>query len=365
MPIELAARRFETPCGDGSVVWHTWGDGEPVVLLHGGSGSWTPIGYATSGHWASQAAGSSCLICLAQGFRRPPLGEDADVLPEWIELGLDLLVNPSAVDLVGFSFGSMVACLMATRRPAQVRQLVLAGAPALSTEPMNPLMLRAWAHLPEGEARTAIHRHNLATLMLAGETSIDELSLGIHADNLARDRMKRRRLSKTDILMRTLPAVQCRVDGIWGARDVLYLGRQHLIERGLSLAPRFGSLTLIEGRGTGCSSRRPIPSMRRLSGCSTHEKCLLRVTIAVDKSVFGSTGRLPMIDRKVRRESFPDRTEKDVAVVTGDEAGSAKCAASASRTSPSALAKFRVIFDDWYRTVGSVAERGARVRAGR
>ena len=23
------ARRHETPCGDGHLVWHTWGEGEP------------------------------------------------------------------------------------------------------------------------------------------------------------------------------------------------------------------------------------------------------------------------------------------------------------------------------------------------
>jgi hypothetical protein len=35
------ATALRTPCGDGETVWHSWGDGEPLVLLHGGSGSWT------------------------------------------------------------------------------------------------------------------------------------------------------------------------------------------------------------------------------------------------------------------------------------------------------------------------------------
>src|SRR5690349_8205800 len=42
--LAAAARRLETPCGEGSMVWHVWGDGAPLVLLHGGSGSWR--------HWA-------------------------------------------------------------------------------------------------------------------------------------------------------------------------------------------------------------------------------------------------------------------------------------------------------------------------
>ena len=38
--VESRARRFETPCGDGHIVWRQWGEGRPVLMLHGGSGSW-------------------------------------------------------------------------------------------------------------------------------------------------------------------------------------------------------------------------------------------------------------------------------------------------------------------------------------
>ena len=39
--MDEAATKYETACGEGQMVWRTWGSGEPVVLLHGGSGSWT------------------------------------------------------------------------------------------------------------------------------------------------------------------------------------------------------------------------------------------------------------------------------------------------------------------------------------
>src|SRR3546814_2920540 len=39
--IESLARRRTTPCGSGHMVWRLWGDGPPLVLLHGGHGSWT------------------------------------------------------------------------------------------------------------------------------------------------------------------------------------------------------------------------------------------------------------------------------------------------------------------------------------
>ena len=34
------AERRTTPCGDGEVVWRLFGAGPPLVLIHGGSGSW-------------------------------------------------------------------------------------------------------------------------------------------------------------------------------------------------------------------------------------------------------------------------------------------------------------------------------------
>ena len=44
--VESRAQQFETPCGAGSLVWHKWGEGPPLLMLHGGSGSWF--------HWLRQ-----------------------------------------------------------------------------------------------------------------------------------------------------------------------------------------------------------------------------------------------------------------------------------------------------------------------
>ena len=37
---EERSRRFETPCGEGRIVWRVWGSGPPLLLTHGGGGSW-------------------------------------------------------------------------------------------------------------------------------------------------------------------------------------------------------------------------------------------------------------------------------------------------------------------------------------
>ncbi|MEO9102032.1 MAG: alpha/beta fold hydrolase, partial [Burkholderiaceae bacterium] len=112
--LAACAARVETPCGDvQSMVWHIWGQGAPVVLLHGGAGSWN--------HWVRNigslvAAGRRVLVPDLPGFgdsARAPAARDADALPPWVERGLIELIGPADCDVVGFSFGGMVAGLLA------------------------------------------------------------------------------------------------------------------------------------------------------------------------------------------------------------------------------------------------------------
>ena len=100
------AQRHATPCGDGEVVWHTWGTGEPLVLLHGGSGSWT--------HWirnveALAAAGRRVIVPDLPGFgdsARPPGGQDADGVAPVLAEGLPRLVGDAPVDVAGLGRAS-------------------------------------------------------------------------------------------------------------------------------------------------------------------------------------------------------------------------------------------------------------------
>jgi pimeloyl-ACP methyl ester carboxylesterase len=249
--LRRAAQRIETPCGDGTVVWHRWGPrgGKPVLLLHGGSGSWT--------HWVRNieplvGAGHAVWVPDLPGFgdsATPPDGRDADVLPAWLERGLAALIGAQSVGLVGFSFGGLVAGLWAQGVPARVARLVLVGSPGLSAELLPPLDLRRWDLLPAGAQSLAAHRHNLLQLMLAHEASATELAVTVHARNVERDRLRRRRLMLTDALVPVLAALHCPVHGIWGAQDVLYRHRLPLIRQVLSSAPGFRSLDLLPEAG--------------------------------------------------------------------------------------------------------------------
>jgi pimeloyl-ACP methyl ester carboxylesterase len=263
--IDAAARREEVRSGGGLIVWRCWGAGEPVVLLHGGSGSWS--------HWARNiealvAAGRQVWVPDLPGFGEsspPAEGGDADALPDPMEAALRALLGDTPVVLVGFSFGGMVASFIAARYPARARRLVLVGAPALGLAPARRIVLRAWSHLAPGAARDAAHRANLATLMLHRPESVDELALAIHSENLPRDRMKLRRLSRTDILRRTLPAIACPVHAIWGAEDALYRGIQDRIAPALAVAPDFRGLAMIAEAGHWVQFENPVEFDRALA----------------------------------------------------------------------------------------------------
>lgn len=248
-----SATRRETPCGSGSLVWHVWGaanaEHAPVVLLHGGSGSWT--------HWACNIAalvqaGHQVLAPDLPGFgdsARPAAGRDADALVAPLEAGLQTLIGTQVCDLVGFSFGGMTAGLWTAAFPARVRRLVIAGAPGLGVVGRNTVPLTAWRHLTDPAAVEAVHRHNLAALMLHDPAAITPLALHIHSTNVARDRMPGRRLAYTDALAQALGRITHPVWAIYGREDALYKGQLDALATALAAAPAFQGLTLLDGAG--------------------------------------------------------------------------------------------------------------------
>ena len=251
----MAARRVLTPCGSGALVWHVWGEQgadpalPPLVLLHGGSGSWT--------HWLRNllplaASGRCVYVPDLPGFgdsALPPGGGDVDVMPEPLEAGLTQLLGDTACDLMGFSFGAMTAALLAHRFPARVLRLILVGAPGFGIQPLVPFKLKGWRHLPSAEQQLAAHQHNLLALMLHDSAAITPLVCRIQAANAVRDRMPGRRLSRTDILARALPEIHSPLYLLYGEHDPFYLGQVGLYEAALQAAPKFKVLRAIQASG--------------------------------------------------------------------------------------------------------------------
>lgn len=221
----------------------------PLVLLHGGSGSWT--------HWVRNIvplldAGRQVWAVDLPGFGAsdPPPGGDADAMIGPLAHSLQDLFAGQPVDMVGFSFGGMVAGMLLAAYPAMARRLVLVGAPAMGVPSGSRYTLQAWRHLPDAAAQAGAHRHNLAALMLHEPGHIDDLAMQLHVANVWRDRLPRRRLSRTAILADSLPRVPCPVHAIYGAHDVLYAPHFSALSAAFArAAPRFAGLRLIAGAG--------------------------------------------------------------------------------------------------------------------
>jgi pimeloyl-ACP methyl ester carboxylesterase len=242
------SERLTTPSGDGDMVWHAWGQGEPLVLLHGGGGSWT--------HWlrnveALAAAGRRVLApdMPGCGDSAPPPGggQDADSIMPVLSAGMRQLIGEAPCDVAGFSFGGLVSGLLAAAHPGQVKRLVLLGAPGLGLRTQRK-PLAPW-RVADPAVAAAAHARNLANWMLSRPESIDELAIALHGANLRRDRMQKRKLSLTPIMREKLPSLRCRLDAIYGEEESLYREGLARLPELLKGAPGFGELVLIPQAG--------------------------------------------------------------------------------------------------------------------
>ena len=218
--LESLATRIETPCGDdGSMLWHRWGQGPPLVLLHGGSGSWN--------HWLCniEALASHYTVFAADlpgcgDSALPPGRGDADTIHPFVADGIARLTGGEPVRLVAFSFGTLVAGFVAAERPELVRELHLVGLaglgltrPRLHLKPLTPAM--------DPDEREAVVRGNMESLMVLHPATLDTTALSLHDANLQRDRLRRRRISRTPVSVGLMPRWKCPVHAIWGRGDIL------------------------------------------------------------------------------------------------------------------------------------------------
>ena len=191
--LETQAQRIETPCGDGTMVWRIWGrpDAPPLVLLHGGSGSWK--------HWLRNighfAATHRVVVPDMPGYGEsamPPMPPTFVSVGKIIGEGLDAVIGAGAVyDIMGFSLGSFMAPWVITASSAKARSLALIHGHMIGRMQFSPqTMLKRWRGVEDHAERDAILRHNLGALMLAHPESADDLTLEVYREDLDVSRLR-------------------------------------------------------------------------------------------------------------------------------------------------------------------------------
>ncbi|MBU8544849.1 MULTISPECIES: alpha/beta fold hydrolase [Roseomonadaceae] len=213
--LDREAARWSTPCGEGVMIWRGWGEGPPLLLLHGWGGSWM--------HWARN------IPVLARRHRLlvpdlPGMGDSDLAPPGTLHAGLAAMLGQglrrilgadARYAVVGFSFGGALAVLLAAAEREAVHRLVLAAPGGLGA--FTPRPTRRLRGLPP-EARAEALRANILSLMLADPDSVDGLAMEIEDRNASRLRATPLPREGLD-LGAALPRLAVAPLVVWGSRD--------------------------------------------------------------------------------------------------------------------------------------------------
>ena len=203
----------------GGLAVRKWGAGEPLVLLHGGMGSWR--------HWIRNVdalAGSFAVHAVDM----PGCG-DSDSVPRDIsdddyitrvEETVAAIGGVRPVNLAGFSFGGVMAAMVAARMGTRISKLSLLSPGGFGKA--KPLDLRKIP--PDTSGMPVVRevlRHNLRVMMCADPANVTEETVDLHYASVRRTRFDGRRFSVSNRMGETLRHIVCPVQTIWGERDAL------------------------------------------------------------------------------------------------------------------------------------------------
>lgn len=217
--LEESARVTRIATEEGFAVFREWGEGKPLVLVHGGGGSWT--------HFLHQidvfARDHRIIAVDLPGFgdsSEGASGADPEAMARIVASGIEHLIGQERFPLAAFSFGSIVAAYVARLLRPQVEGLVLIGAVGMGLR-WHLVDLIRWRAIEDPEARRAAHRSNLATLMIADPSRIDDLAILVQEANAERSRFNTRPVARTEPLSDAIDGIDVPLAAIWGERDQL------------------------------------------------------------------------------------------------------------------------------------------------
>lgn len=222
---DAAAEKVHTWYRGHRVVWRCWGEGPPIVLIHGGFGSWT--------HWLKSipvlAEHRRVIAVDMPGFgdSDDPVSDDLlEAIPAALCAGLRSLLGSSrSFDLVAFSFGTVMAGQVAARigdcmALPRIDHFIVVAPAGLGIAMAEFTSLKRRGPDMTAEEIMAMHRYNLGIMMFARPELIDDLAVQIQFRNVARSRAWGRPYSRSDALVAAFSAVTARrVAAIWGTED--------------------------------------------------------------------------------------------------------------------------------------------------
>ncbi|MGI9388886.1 MAG: alpha/beta fold hydrolase [Boseongicola sp.] len=218
---DAAAVRHETPCGAGSMVWRKWGSGPPVIMCHGGSGSWThwcktiPVQSRTHTLWVPDLPG------LGDSASPTDLSHPAGSA-EAFNIGVrQLIPRDQRPRIVAFSFGCHISSLAMYALGDYIRDFLIIGTSALGRTDRPIMDFPKERSGMTDEERAEVHRGVLEMLMFHRSERVDDLAIALQAENVTKARFRSRIHSHTDNVKRAVDRMKIPLRSIWGAKDVV------------------------------------------------------------------------------------------------------------------------------------------------
>jgi len=232
-----------TPPGGIRLVYRTLGQGEPMLMMHGGSGSWR--------HWVRNlealAAHFSLVVPDLPGF-----GDSGDVAPDDITLeayaeqvapAVQAMMPPGPFHLVGFSFGGMVGTVLAANLAGRVKRMSLCAPAGFGVPKERRLNRIRRSRSMSAEELREVYRHNLLEAMVHDPGCIDEGTVSEYQANLELARFRNAYLSRGEHTAAYLARCAMPIQVCWGLQDRI-------------------DLPAIEARGAECQRVNPRVQVR-------------------------------------------------------------------------------------------------------